>query len=99
MRLMQMELIDLTIQIVCGAIGGHAAAAMFRDKSLGAPGNTLAGLIGGIAGAQGLIRFLGKNRDEVSHVIQQVAGAGTGGALMMATAGFAWFVLRSRRRN
>lgn len=45
-----MDLINIAISLISGAIGGNVAGAAMPDKSLGGIGNTLAGLIGGGAG-------------------------------------------------
>lgn len=45
-----MDWTNLIITIISGIAGGNIAGAAAPDKSLGAAGNTIAGLIGGGAG-------------------------------------------------
>lgn len=60
-----MDIVNLLITLVSGAIGGNVAgAALPADKSLGGLGNTIAGLVGGTAGnyilqALGILSQLG----------------------------------------
>ena len=42
-----MDITNLIIQAVSGAVGGNVAGAAMKDKSLGPVGNSLAGLVGG----------------------------------------------------
>ena len=44
-----MDITSLIIQLIVGAIGGNAAGKAMPDKSLGTLGNTIAGVIGGVA--------------------------------------------------
>jgi hypothetical protein len=39
-----MNVIGLIISLVCGAVGGNAAGAVMKNKSLGTLGNSLAGI-------------------------------------------------------
>ena len=39
-----MNLLPLVIQLIAGAVGGNVAGAVLKDKSLGALGNTIAGI-------------------------------------------------------
>ena len=45
-----MELVNLIISLISGAVGGNVAGAATSDKNLGPVFNTVAGLIGGGAG-------------------------------------------------
>jgi len=45
-----MEIINLIISLVSGAVGGNIAGAATTDKNLGPVFNTIAGLVGGGAG-------------------------------------------------
>ena len=42
-----MTFTQLIIELIIGAIGGNAAGAVMKDKSLGTLGNTIAGVVGG----------------------------------------------------
>ena len=46
-----MDMVSLLISLVSGAVGGNIVGAAMKDRSLGGVGNTIAGLIGGGAGA------------------------------------------------
>jgi uncharacterized membrane protein YeaQ/YmgE (transglycosylase-associated protein family) len=54
-----MDLTQLLIQAVSGAIGGNAAAAATKNDALGTLGNTIAGALGGGLGGQLLGSLLG----------------------------------------
>ena len=42
-----MDIVNLLISLVSGVVGGNIAGAAMKDKSLGAVGNSIAGLVGG----------------------------------------------------
>jgi len=54
-----MNLTALIIQLIAGALGGHAAGAAGKDINLGPLGNTIAGAVGGGVGGQILSAILG----------------------------------------
>jgi hypothetical protein len=54
-----MDIINLLIQLLSGAIGGNVAGNLSRDGGMGAPSNTLAGAVGGGIGGQILSALLG----------------------------------------
>lgn len=86
-------LLPLVVQLIAGAIGGNAAGAVFKDKSLGSLGNTIAGIIGGGLGGKLLSILLGGAAVEaatgfnVTAFIEQIAGGGIGGAIVMVLVG------------
>lgn len=45
-----MDIVNLIISLISGAIGGNVAGAALPEKNLGVIGNTIIGLIGGGAG-------------------------------------------------
>jgi uncharacterized membrane protein YeaQ/YmgE (transglycosylase-associated protein family) len=45
-----MEIVNLIISLISGAVGGNVAGAAVTDKNLGGIANTVIGLIGGGAG-------------------------------------------------
>ena len=45
-------IVGLIIQLISGAVGGNIAGAAMKQYNLGTIGNSIAGLIGGGAGAQ-----------------------------------------------
>ena len=42
-----MDITSLIVEAVSGAVGGNVAGATMKDKSLGAVGNSIAGILGG----------------------------------------------------
>ena len=51
--------LSLIIQLISGIVGGNAAGAALKEKSLGVLGNSLAGLVGGGLGGQIIQALLG----------------------------------------
>lgn len=75
-----MDIIGLVTTLVSGAIGGNATGASFKNLSLGTLGNTIAGLVGGVAGGYilqgvGLLNQLGLGDATLGTMLGQ---AGTG---------------------
>lgn len=92
------SIVNLIISLVAGAIGGNAAGAAMKDKSLGTLGNSIAGIIGGGVGGQilaalGLFPGLGEGaamaggQFDIGALIGNIAGSGVGGAILMAIIG------------
>ena len=93
-----MDIVSLIIQLIAGAVGGNAAGAALKEKSLGSTGNSIAGAIGGLILGQIVQSMTGgavtpdaaatvaSNLDIVS-IIKSVAGGGIGGAVLAAIAG------------
>ncbi len=50
-----MDITSLLIEAVSGAVGGNVAGAAMKENSLGAVGNSIAGIVGG---------GLGKNKSD-----------------------------------
>ena len=80
----------LLIQLASGAIGGNLAGKLFRNISLGALGNSIAGILGG--GLGGLVlEMIGLGSAEaslsLSSVLGSVVGGAVGGGLIMAVLG------------
>ena len=89
-------IIGLIIQLISGAVGGNIAGAAMKQYNLGAIGNSIAGLIGGGAGAQiiGALVGGGTGTDlagagglNVGSIIGQIASGGVGGAILMVIVG------------
>jgi hypothetical protein len=84
-----MDMINLLIQLLSGAVGGNVAGGLSRTGGLGAPGNTLAGVVGGGIGGQILSALLSlaaaRNAtgalDVPGFVSQVLAGGVSGGVL------------------
>lgn len=87
-----MDVVNLIIQIVAGAIGGNAVAAGVKDVNLGTLGNTIAGAIGGGVGGQILETLipalaLAADKIDIGSLIGQIAGGGITGAILTAIVG------------
>lgn len=96
-----MDYIPLIISLISGALGGNISGATAPDKSLGALGNTIAGLIGGgggawIAQALGLITQVashmqgastGTEHLDVGSIISSIISGGAGGGILTYIAG------------
>ncbi len=79
------QLISWLITLVSGAVGGNAAGAAMKDKSLGPVGNSIAGVVGGGIGGF-LLQMLGYAQQgglDVGTVVKQVASGGIGGAVVL----------------
>lgn len=84
-----MDIINLLVQVLSGAVGGNIAGGLSRTGALGAPGNTLAGAVGGGIGGQVLSALLSlaaaRNSagalDVAGFVSQLLAGGLSGGVL------------------
>lgn len=84
---------DLIIQLITGALGGNAAGALLKNYSLGPLLNTVVGLIGGAGGANLLEKL---NINLGSGFVNDVAGAGTGGAVLLIIVGIIKSVLAKK---
>ena len=95
-----MDIVNLVISLISGVVGGNIAGAAMKDKSLGALGNSIAGLVGGGVGGWLLsaMGFLGKAAPamagvaaaggiDIGALIGNVAGSGIGGAIVMLIVG------------
>jgi uncharacterized membrane protein YeaQ/YmgE (transglycosylase-associated protein family) len=87
------NIIGLVISLLGGAAGGNLAGSAMKDKSLGAIGDTVTGILGGGLGGA-LLQSLGVLDVEQSAVgldIGTVIGAavagGAGGGIVMAIIG------------
>lgn len=74
-----MDIGSLLVSLISGAVGGNVAGAALPDKSLGALGNSLSGLVGGGIGGS-LLQILGV-------IATQAAGAATNTAGTAAASG------------
>ena len=91
-----MEIINLLISLISGAVGGNVAGAAMPDKNLGALGNTLSGILGGGLGgyvmqALGLLASAqtatGGTGLDIGSIIANIGSSGVGGAILMAVIG------------
>ena len=91
-------IIGLIIQLIAGAVGGNGAGAVFKDKSLGTTGNSIAGAIGGVVLAQIVQRMTGvpvtpdaaaavTSGLDIGTIIKELISSGVGGAILTAIVG------------
>jgi uncharacterized membrane protein YeaQ/YmgE (transglycosylase-associated protein family) len=74
------------ISLITGAVGGNVAGAVFRNLSLGPLGNTIAGVVGGGAGAEILNLVLGSGAGG-GTVVGNVVSSGVGSVVVMLIVG------------
>lgn len=93
-----MDFANLIISLVSGVVGGNIAGAAMQEKSLGALGNSISGLVGGGVGqyilqALGLLATVGtaaaaggKGLEgfDLSSILTNIGGSGAGGAILTA---------------
>ncbi len=53
-----MDILNLLVTLIGGAVGGNVAGPATQDKDLGVLGNTISGIVGGTAGAY-IMQILG----------------------------------------
>ncbi|WP_029073437.1 hypothetical protein [Kaistia adipata] len=89
-------LLPLIIQVVAGLIGGNAAGAALKEKSLGTTGNSIAGGIGGLILGQILQAVMGGGAGDaaaaaagmdIGKIVTDLIGGGAGGAILTAIVG------------
>ena len=92
-----MDIVTLLISLVSGVVGGNAVGAAMPDKSLGALGNSVTGLLGGGLGgflmkAAGLIATAAVAAGaqgaapatglDIGSLLANIGGSGVGGAVL-----------------
>ncbi len=91
-----MDIASLLVSVITGAVGGNAAGAALKDKSLGTVGNSLAGVGGGLV-TQLLPLITGGNVDAAALITSilgnnalagDIGTSGIGGAIAMAAVAF-----------
>jgi uncharacterized membrane protein YeaQ/YmgE (transglycosylase-associated protein family) len=87
-----MDIVGALTSLIGGAVGGNAIGASWKEASLGTLGNTIAGVIGGVAGdyilrAVGVLNSLGLADMSVSAIATQAGAAAVGGAVLTAIVG------------
>ncbi|MBM3520354.1 MAG: hypothetical protein FJX63_06260 [Alphaproteobacteria bacterium] len=92
-----MDIVSLIIQIIAGAVGGNAAGAALKQKSLGTAGNSIAGAVGGLILAQVIELLTGApvSADaaaaaasmDIGALIKELIASGAGGAILTAIVG------------
>jgi hypothetical protein len=90
-----MDITNLLIQLISGAIGGNAAGSVLKKSSLGTVGNSIAGILGGglggkllaALGAGGLAAGGAAPGLNIESIVSDIAGGGVGGAVLIAVIG------------
>ena len=85
-----MDLLNLIISLISGAIGGNIAGAALKDQSLGTVGNSIAGILGGGVGGmllQALGASVGGGGLDAGALIGSIASGGVGGSIVMVIIG------------
>ncbi len=87
-----MNIVNLIIQLVSGAVGGNGAGALMKKLSLGTIGNSIVGILGGGLGGQ-LLGLLGMAPAaaggglDLNNIIASVLSGGVGGGALLAIVG------------
>jgi hypothetical protein len=98
-----MDIVQLIIQLISGAVGSNAVGKAKSDFNLGAIINTIVGLLGGAGGGQLLGKILGgvagaagdvagaagnaAGGMDIGAILKSIGGGGGGGAILMAIVG------------
>jgi hypothetical protein len=89
-----MDIANLLVQVVAGAIGGNVAGSKMKGANLSTLGNSLAGILGGglggqvlsALGASGLAANAGAGMS-LEAIATDRAGGGVGGAIAITVIG------------
>lgn len=95
-----MDILNLIISLISGIAGGNVAGAAAPDKSLGALGNSLTGLLGGGVGgyllqaltalgtaAPAAAAAAGGSGLDIASILANIGSSGVGGAVLMLIVG------------
>lgn len=83
-------MLNIIIQLICGALGGNGAGALMKKLSLGTLGNSIVGILGGGLGGQlmGLLKIApAAGGGDLSGIISSVLSGGVGGGVLLAIIG------------
>ena len=85
-----MDIANLLISLVSGAVGGAIVGAALKDQSLGGLGNSLAGILGGGVGGlalQDIGAYAGGGGLDPGSLLSNIASGGVGGGILMVIIG------------
>ncbi len=87
-----MDILGLITNAVSGGVGGNVAGVAVKDQSLGAMGNSIAGAVGGVAGAwilqaMGVLNSLGLADMNLASISGDVATSAMSGGVITAIIG------------
>ncbi|WP_298625905.1 hypothetical protein [uncultured Legionella sp.] len=88
-----MDIVSLIIQAISGLVGGNVAGSALKDKSLGAIGNSVIGLLGGGLGGYVMKLIEGASATgmqdlDIQSIIASIVSGGVGGGALTAIIGF-----------
>jgi uncharacterized membrane protein YeaQ/YmgE (transglycosylase-associated protein family) len=88
-----MDITALIVSAISGLVGGNLTGAALKDKSIGAIGNSIAGIIGGVAGtyileAVHLLQMMGLAELSVGAIAGMIGSGAIGGAILTGIVGF-----------
>lgn len=95
-----MDIVNLVISLLSGAVGGNVAGAALPEKNLGAIANTIAGLVGGGLGdfilkAAGILATTstaaaggGAEHLDLTSILGTIAASGVSGGALTAIIAF-----------
>jgi len=88
-----MDIVNIIVTLLSGLVGGNVAGAAAKDKSLGAIGNSIAGLVGGtlgtyIAQATDLLSQLQSGNMDLTALLGNIGVSGVGGAILTLIVGY-----------
>ena len=84
-----MDLFNLIISLISGAVGGNVAGEALKEQSLGTAGNSIAGILGGGLGAM-ILQSLGTASGgglDFGLLISSIASGGVGGGIALVVIG------------
>lgn len=87
-----MDILGLIISAVSGLVGGNLSGLALKDKSLGAIGNSIAGLVGGVAGtyilqAVNVLNTVGLGDVSLGAVAGMIGSGAVGGGVLTTIIG------------
>lgn len=88
-----MDITGLIVSAISGLVGGNLTGLALKDKSIGAIGNSIAGLIGGVAGtyilhAVNVLQMLGLADVSLGAIAATIGSGVVGGGILTAIVGF-----------
>lgn len=72
--------------LISGGVGGNIAGALLKKFNLGPLGNSIAGIVGGLAAGPAVVDMINP-MTTAGTVFSNIAGSGVGGAIVMVLAG------------
>lgn len=87
-----MDIVGLIVTAVSGLVGGNVAGAALKDKTLGAIGNSIAGIVGGVAGtyilqAVNILQTMGMADLTVGSIAGTIGSGAISGGILTAIVG------------